>query len=103
MDWLQFLEIIAVPAFIGLAALFFWGYRDLRVYIRAVETETDKKQASTTAKYDATITAVRQEIQSMTISIMKQYVPKEDVLRLENRLMDAISKIDEKLERIISK
>lgn len=96
---MQFLELVAVPAYIGLLVVFGWGYRDLRKSLG----EHEQKAATTTARFEAENTAIRLSMQTMTIEIMKQYVPKDDVLRLENRLMEALTKMDEKLERIISK
>jgi hypothetical protein len=91
MDWKDFVVVVAGPAYAFLVVSAIGAYLYLKGRIEKVEEKAIK-----------VTTEVRQEIQSMTIEIMKQYVPKEDVLRLENRLLSAISSIEQKLDRMIS-
>jgi hypothetical protein len=99
VDWLQFLEIVAAPLFVGVLIAGGWAYRDLRGYIRKVEEKALLAQTES-ARVSSEL---RSQMQAMTIEIMKQYVPKDDVIRMEQRVMDAIGKIDEKLERALAK
>lgn len=89
MNWQVFLEVIAIPAWgLNMAAIG-WAYIDLRASIRFNEK-----------RHEAELAALRLQMQALQLEIVKGYVPKDDVLRLENRIIEAISKLERKIEHI---
>lgn len=89
MDWQQFLQVIAIPAWAFNMGAIVWAYVDLRASIRFNEKRIETE-----------LTALRLQQQALQLEIVKGYVPKDDVLRLENRILDAFAKLEEKIERI---
>jgi hypothetical protein len=106
MDWQQFLQIVAGPAFLALATACAWGYIDLRSSIRFLEKDVASKRDAQETKLDATSSAMAvlqlnltNQMHTFMVEIMKAYVPKEEVLRLEKRIMEALREIHTKLDR----
>lgn len=89
MDWQQIFQVIAIPAWgLNMAAVA-WAYIDLRASIRFNEKRIDVELA-----------ALRLQQQGLQLEMIKGFVAKDEVLRLENRIIEAIGKLERKIEHM---
>ena len=95
MQWLDFMQIVEVPAFFGVLAAVAWGYGELNGQIERVQM----RQSAAVERLDRQREADRLLHQEWLIDVIKHYVPKEDVVRLKERILEAISRLEDKIDR----
>lgn len=95
MQWLDFMQAVEIPAFLGLIAAIAWVYGELKNEIKRVQS----LHGAALEKIDQQREADRLLHQDWLIDVIKHYVPKEDVVRLEERILEAISRLELKLDR----
>jgi hypothetical protein len=95
MDWLQFLSLIAVPAYGAQIGLMIWAYRDLRSSVRFNENRNHE----TGKRLDADIAAIRLQIATDKLEALQRYVPRDELDKTERRILEAIAKLEKALDR----
>jgi len=93
-DWVQFLELIAIPAF----GLLFW-------YVQKVQDKSEKHgdkaidHADKSAeKLNEEMESVRTQLGAWQIEVMRTYATRAEVERLENRIVGAIERLEKKID-----
>jgi len=94
MNWADFVSLIEAPAFVGLILALAWIYRDLCDQVRRLQVDI---QAETMQLRQET-EHLRKQHQHWLIDVIRDYVPKEDVARLEARILAAISRVEAKID-----
>lgn len=115
MDWTEVSAFIAIIIAVG--GVVAWGYTDLRSSIRftnstATKGIEDNKTAiaaqqialgASDGRVQTALAANEAKLQAQMhafmVEMMRAYIPKEEVLRIENRIMDAIKEIHQKLDQ----
>lgn len=95
MQWLDFAQMVEIPAFLGLVGALAWVYGELKGEIKRVQA----LHGSAIERFDRQREADRLLHQDWLIDVIKHYVPKEDVVRLEERILEAISRLESKIDR----
>ena len=95
MQWLDFAQLVAIPAFLGLVAAIIWVYGELKSEIKRIQSQ----HSAAIEKILQQREADRLQHQEWLIDVIKHYVPKEDVVRLEERILEAISRLESKIDR----
>lgn len=95
MQWLDFMQAVEIPAFLGLVAAIAWLYGELKGEIRRLQLH----YSAVFQKIEQQREADRLLHQDWLIDVIKHYVPKEDVVRLEERILEAISRLESKIDR----
>lgn len=86
MDWLQFVSLIAVPAFVGLLWLHFQH-----------RTHDDTRHKELTEKLAAT----EKQLDAYKLIVSQTYASQTYLKDVENRLVQALGKIEGKLDRAL--
>lgn len=95
MQWLDFTQLVEIPAFLGLVASIAWAYGELKSEIKRIQSQHSVAFEKVTQQREAD----RLLHQDWLIDVIKHYVPKEDVVRLEERILEAISRLESKIDR----
>lgn len=95
MHWIDFTQLVEIPAFLGLVAAIAWVYGELKSEITRIQSQHGAAFERILQQREAD----RLLHQDWLIDVIKHYVPKEDVVRLEERILEAISRLESKIDR----
>jgi hypothetical protein len=95
MHWLDFTQLVEIPAFLGLVAAINWIYSELKGEIKRIQSQHGAMLERIALQRESD----RLQHQEWLIDVIKHYVPKEDVVRLEERILEAISRLESKIDR----
>lgn len=88
MDWLNFVQLVALPAF---AFLFH--------KLTKVESAVEDKIAKHTEKTAEDIDTVRENVSNWQLVVVRDYATRAELERLENRIVGAIERLETKLDK----
>ena len=107
MDWQAVFEIIAAPAFFALCGAIWRVRSELREEIKGARLEAESAIKDARAEADKSVAAVaavqnafREMFHQEIKSIIRDYVPKQEVVRLENRILEEFRSLHDKVDRI---
>jgi hypothetical protein len=86
MDWLQFVSVVAIPAFVGLLVLHFRH-----------RAHDDVRHKELTDK----LTATQRELDAYKLIVSQTYASQGYLKDVESRLVQALGKIEDKLDRVL--
>jgi hypothetical protein len=90
MDWTDFINWIALPAYAGMAGLL---WRHIEADARRFETQAQA--------HDKAFTALRSELADYKLVVATTYASQGYLRDVEMRLIGHLSKIEEKLDRLV--
>jgi hypothetical protein len=88
MDWMNFVTIVAAPAGAILAT-----------YIYKI----DEKTTAALSRKDEEIESVRAQLGAWQLEVVRNYVTRSEIERLEARILAAIDKLSVSIEKLSSK
>lgn len=88
MDWMNFVTIVAAPVAVVLAT-----------YIYKI----DEKTTAALARKDEEIESVRAQLGAWQLEVVRNYVTRSEIERLEARILAAIDKLSISIEKLSTK
>jgi predicted membrane protein len=81
MDWIQLVQIILVPTGLALVGYFYKTSTDLRGEMKVIGEDVNKWK----------------------LTVVEHYATKQELEKMESRIMGALDRLDVKLERVLNR
>lgn len=99
MDWINFVSIVAVPAFLTAIGCTIWCYRDNRSSIRFNENRFYETCQRHEKEMAALQLLVHQTQSALMVGIMEKYATKDELREMKGEILAAINSVQSTIKR----